>query len=126
MEEVGYDGAFTFKYSARPNTPALKLADGIQDEEKARRLQMLNKRQQEIQLRRNQRHLQQIVEAMVEGENQLKQQVIGRTSQNKTVNFTVPAGTQAPQPGQYVEVRVTKGYPNSLAGEMVAAGAERV
>ena len=39
LDEVGYDGIFSFKYSARPNTPALKYADGIPDEEKWRRLQ---------------------------------------------------------------------------------------
>ena len=42
---VGYDSAFTFKYSPRPNTPALQLEDAIPDEEKARRLAVVNEKQ---------------------------------------------------------------------------------
>ena len=42
LEAVGYDSAFTFKYSPRPNTPALRLDDAIPDEEKARRLAVVN------------------------------------------------------------------------------------
>ncbi|HVP64734.1 MAG TPA: tRNA (N6-isopentenyl adenosine(37)-C2)-methylthiotransferase MiaB, partial [candidate division Zixibacteria bacterium] len=41
MREVGYDGAFTFKYSPRPNTPAISLADSIPEDEKTRRLHLL-------------------------------------------------------------------------------------
>jgi len=126
MEEVGYDGAFTFKYSPRPNTPAITLADSIPDEEKSGRLQVLNKRQQEIQSFRNLRHLQETVEAMVEGANRLRQQVVGRTSQNKTVNFSLPGGVCSPQPGEYVSVLVTRTFPNSLAGEMLATEPGRV
>ena len=39
LDEVGYDGVFSFKYSPRPNTPALQYADSIPDAEKSRRLQ---------------------------------------------------------------------------------------
>jgi len=49
MEEVRYDGAFTFKYSPRPNTPSLKMADAIPEEEKSRRLAILMEKQREIQ-----------------------------------------------------------------------------
>ena len=57
LDEVGYDGVFSFKYSARPNTPSLKYADGISDEEKWRRLQALNAKQREIQSIRYRSHL---------------------------------------------------------------------
>ena len=53
LDEVGYDSVFTFKYSARPNTPALRLEDAIPDEEKARRLAVLNDRQKQIGAARN-------------------------------------------------------------------------
>jgi tRNA-2-methylthio-N6-dimethylallyladenosine synthase len=69
LDEVGYDSAFTFKYSPRPNTPALRFDDAIPDAEKARRLAVLNDKQRQISARRNQRHLGQIVEVMVEGKN---------------------------------------------------------
>jgi tRNA-2-methylthio-N6-dimethylallyladenosine synthase len=116
LDEVEYEGVFGFKYSPRPNTPALKLNDAISDEEKARRLSVLNERQREIQKRRNQRHLGSIVEVMVEGKNEARRQWIGRTSQNKVMNFIT--GRQL-TPGAYVSVVTTGCFPNSLIGEMV-------
>jgi tRNA-2-methylthio-N6-dimethylallyladenosine synthase len=55
---------------------------------------------------------------MVEGKNEARAQWIGRTSQNKTLNFTAPEGSTL-EPGYYVAARVTAAFPNSLAGEMV-------
>ncbi len=117
LHEVGYDGAFTFKYSPRPNTPALAMADSIADAEKARRLAILNDRQREIQKERYQKHLGETLEVMVEGKNG-RGQVVGRTSQNKTLNFTHKQLID-PAAGSYVQVRVTQTFPNSLVGEMV-------
>lgn len=116
LEEVEYDGIFGFKYSPRPNTPALKLEDAIPDQEKARRLAVLNERQREIQRKRNQRHLGSMVEVMVEGKNEVREQWIGRTSQNKVMNFT---SRQSLAPGAYVNVVTTGCFPNSLIGEMM-------
>src|SRR5713101_6460094 len=79
LDEVEYDGIFGFKYSPRPNTPSLKFEDAIPDEEKARRLSVLQEKQREIQRRRNERHLGQIAEVMVEGKNEARGQWIGRT-----------------------------------------------
>ena len=120
LDDVGYDGIFSFKYSARPNTPALKYADGIPEEEKWRRLQALNAKQREIQIVRFGSHLGEKIEVMVEGSNVARSQLIGRTSQNKTLNFTVPAGAAAPALGGYAQVLVTRTLPNSLVGEMVS------
>ena len=116
LDEVGYDSAFTFKYSPRPNTPALRLDDAIPDAEKSRRLAALNERQREISKHRNQRHIGEIVEVMVEGKNEARGQWVGRTSQIKVLNFTAPDGA-AFRTGSYVGVRVTKAFPNSLVGE---------
>src|SRR5437660_7400644 len=118
LEHVEYDGVFSFKYSARPNTPALKYADAISDEEKSRRLAVLQEKQREIQRRRYQRHVGQVMEVMVEGKNEARGQLIGRTSQNKVLNFTAPQPAQ-PAVGSYVPVAVTSSLPNSLLGEMV-------
>jgi len=117
MDAVGYDSAFTFKYSARPNTPALGLEDAIPDAEKARRLAVVNDRQKQIGARRNQRHVGQVLEVMVEGKNAARGQWVGRTSQIKVMNFTVLAGV-ALVTGSYVPVLVTGSFPNSLVGEM--------
>jgi tRNA-2-methylthio-N6-dimethylallyladenosine synthase len=117
LDVVGYDSVFTFKYSPRPNTPALRLEDAIPDAEKARRLATLNDKQKQIGARRNQRHVGQILEAMVEGKNAARGQWVGRTSQIKVLNFTAPSGVELAA-GSYVPVRVTGSFPNSLIGEM--------
>ena len=57
LDEVEFDSIFGFKYSPRPNTPSLKLEDAIPDEEKARRLIVLQEKQREIQRRSYQRHV---------------------------------------------------------------------
>jgi tRNA-2-methylthio-N6-dimethylallyladenosine synthase len=118
LDEVGYDSVFTFKYSPRPNTPSLALEDAIPDEEKARRLEVLMARQRDIQIVRYKKYIGTIVEVMVEGRNETRGQWIGRTSQNKTLNFIAPEGA-APKVGTYVPVRATASFPNSLVGEMV-------
>ena len=117
LETVGYDGVFGFKYSPRPNTPAIHMHDSITDEVKVQRLSILNDRQREIQRTNYQRHLDQTLEVMVEGHNTARGQVTGRSSQNKTVNFTCD---DTPAIGSYVDVRVTKIFPNSLVGEAVS------
>ena len=96
LDEVGYDGVFSFKYSPRPNTPALQYADSIPDAEKSRRLQVLQEHQRELQRVSYRRHLGQIIEVMVEGKNPARGQITGRTSQNKTLNFVVNG---RPEPG---------------------------
>lgn len=121
LDEARYDSLFSFKYSPRPNTPAVAYPDSIPDQEKSRRLAVLNARQKEISQAANKRHLGTTVEAMVEGHNQVRNQWIGRTSQNKIVNFTA-AESIKPEQGQYVQVRITSSYPNSLAGEFVSSG----
>jgi tRNA-2-methylthio-N6-dimethylallyladenosine synthase len=118
LNEVGYDGVFSFKYSSRPNTPALNLADTIPEQEKARRLEVLMTRQKEIQILRYRRYIGAEYEVMVEGSNEARGQWIGRTSQNKTLNFTAPENV-APRIGSYVPVLITGSFPNSLLGEMV-------
>jgi tRNA-2-methylthio-N6-dimethylallyladenosine synthase len=118
LDEVGYDAVFTFKYSPRPNTPSLALEDAIPDQEKSRRLEALMAQQKEIQITRYKKYIGTICEVMVEGRNEARGQWIGRTSQNKTLNFTAPEAA-APKVGTYVPVRATVSFPNSLLGEMV-------
>jgi tRNA-2-methylthio-N6-dimethylallyladenosine synthase len=118
LARVQYDGVFGFKYSPRPNTPALNMIDSIPDDEKARRLQVLLDRQREIQRANYASHLGEIVEVMVEGQNPARGQVVGRSSQNKPVNFT-SAQPIAPAPGSYCRVKITGTFPNSLVGEAI-------
>jgi tRNA-2-methylthio-N6-dimethylallyladenosine synthase len=120
LAEVGYDAVFAFKYSQRPNTPAIHMPDSIPEEEKSARLQVLLDRQRELQRGNYSRHIGHTLEVMVEGRLSARGQFPGRTTQNKTLNFTT---TQliAPAPGSYLPVHVTASFPNSLAGEAVGA-----
>ena len=122
LEEVGYDSLFSFKYSRRPNTAALVLADQVSEEEKGRRLTVLQERQRAIQVRRNAELVGAVEESMAEGYNHATGQWIGRTSQNRTLNFThalLPAPNGRTLLGSYLPIRVTRAGPNSLAGEAV-------
>ena len=118
LDEVGYDAVFTFKYSPRPNTPSLALDDAVPDQEKARGLETLMLHQKDIQITRYRNYIGETLEVMVEGKNEARKQWIGRTSHNKTLNFTAP-DTSIPQVGSYVKVKATQSFPNSLLGELV-------
>jgi tRNA-2-methylthio-N6-dimethylallyladenosine synthase len=120
LDEVGYDAVFAFQYSQRPNTPAVGMPDTVPDDIKAARLQRLMDAQRERQRISYERHMGQVMDVMVEGYNTQRGQITGRSSQNKTVNFT---STQLIRPalGSYVNVCITKTFPNSLVGEAVTA-----
>jgi tRNA-2-methylthio-N6-dimethylallyladenosine synthase len=94
------------------------LDDAIPEAEKSRRLDVLMSKQKEIQIKRYKKYIGSECEVMVEGHNDARAQWIGRTSQNKTLNFTAPEAA-SPAVGSYVPVRVTASFPNSLLGELV-------
>jgi tRNA-2-methylthio-N6-dimethylallyladenosine synthase len=118
LAEVQYDCVFAFRYSARPNTPSLVMIDSVPETEKADRLQVLLERQREIQRVNYSKQIGEIVEVMVEGINPGRGQISGRSSQNKPVNceWVQPI---APAPGNYLRVRITGAFPNSLVGHPV-------
>ena len=127
LDDVEYDSIFSFKFSPRPNTAAATMADAVPEEEKTRRLMILQEKQRAIQIRRNTALVGTEQEVLVEGRHEALQQWIGRTSQNRVVNFTGPGPEDAPEGaanekllGEYRRVRITRAGPNSLVGEMVA------
>jgi tRNA-2-methylthio-N6-dimethylallyladenosine synthase len=115
LDEVQYDSIFSFKYSPRPNTPARALGNQVSEEEKGRRLSILQEKQRSIQIRRNAELIGSVQEVLVEGRNDALGQWIGRTSQNRTLNFTHPGNGSLL--GKYLNVLVTRAGPNSLVGE---------
>jgi tRNA-2-methylthio-N6-dimethylallyladenosine synthase len=119
LDEVQYDSLFSFKYSPRPNTAALSMGDQIPEEEKTRRIMIVQERQRAIQIRRNSETIGAVEEVHVEGRNQATEQWIGRTSQNRTLNFAHENGNDENLTGRYLKVRVTRAGPNSLVGESV-------
>ncbi|MBI1791382.1 MAG: tRNA (N6-isopentenyl adenosine(37)-C2)-methylthiotransferase MiaB [Acidobacteria bacterium] len=116
LDEVEYDSLFSFKYSPRPNTAALAMGDQIPEAEKTLRLMILVEKQRAIQIRRNSELIGCVEEVLVEGRHEALGQWIGRTAQNRTLNFT--GGGEA-LVGRYLPVRVTRAGPNSLVGEAV-------
>jgi tRNA-2-methylthio-N6-dimethylallyladenosine synthase len=115
LDLAQYDGAFSFKYSPRPNTPSLKMEDAIPEEEKSRRLAILMERQRQIQRVRNEKLIGKTFEVMVEGKSRREHQWSGHTSANKVVNFT---SRREESLGDYVQVAVSGATPNSLVGEV--------
>jgi tRNA-2-methylthio-N6-dimethylallyladenosine synthase len=114
LDRAGYDGVFAFKYSPRPNTPALEWPDQIPEPEKSRRLALLIDRQRQIQIERNGKLVGSTVEVLVDGRHEARGQWNGRTSGNRVVNFTSPMPDLL---GQYAQVMIFQAGPNSLVGE---------
>ncbi len=116
IDTVGYDGLFSFKYSPRPNTSAAKLPDAIPEDEKSRRLAVLQERQRLIQTARNEKLIGQTFEVLVDMHHKARDQWAGRSSGNRVLNFTSPHQSLL---GQYVQVKVSRAAPNSLVGEQI-------
>ncbi len=106
MREVGYDFAFMFKYSERPDTFAAKnLADDVPEDVKGARLVEIINLQSELSLMRNKQDVGKTFEVLVEGASKRSDQMLcGRTSQNKMCVF--PRSNYST--GDYVKVRVTE------------------
>ncbi len=117
MDAVEYDGIFSFKYSPRPNTPAIHLEDAISEEEKGRRLMHLVEHQRTILIRNNASYVGSVEEVHVEHFNIATGQWVGKSMQHKTVNFTHPDGPAARLEGTYLDVLVTRSGVASLVGE---------
>jgi tRNA-2-methylthio-N6-dimethylallyladenosine synthase len=114
LDEVGYDGVFSFTYSPRPNTSASSMPDAVPDEEKRKRLAILQERQRKIQLARNETLVGREYEVLVDAYHPARGQWAGRTTSNRVVNFVSPRENLL---GEYVSVRVTRAGPNSLVAE---------
>lgn len=116
VEAVGFDGLFSFTYSPRPGTTALRLADDVPEEEKRRRLHVLNARQQAWQHRRHESLVGQTEEVLVEtldGDGR----VSGRTPHFRIVHFDGPAELV----GRVARVEITDAGPNALQGRLSQA-----
>ena len=117
MREVGYDSAFMFKYSERPGTYASKhLPDDVPEDVKIRRLNELIALQTEISAQQNKKDEGREFDVLVEGfSKRSRQQLCGRTEQNKMVVFDKGAH----HIGETVRVRITGSTSATLLGEEV-------
>ncbi|MBA6223943.1 MULTISPECIES: tRNA (N6-isopentenyl adenosine(37)-C2)-methylthiotransferase MiaB [unclassified Colwellia] len=121
IKAVDFDLSFSFIYSARPGTPAADMVDDISDETKKQRLQILQDRisQQALQIARHMLDTEQRI--LVEGPSKKNpMELRGRTENNRIVNFVAPHTVI----GQFVDVKITDVYANSLRGELVRQESE--
>lgn len=117
MREVGYDSAFLFKYSERPGTYASKhLADDVPEEVKIRRLQGMIDLQNQLSDESNKRDIGKVFEVLIEGfSKRSREQLFGRTSQNKVVIFD----KQNFKVGQFIRVKIERATSATLFGTPV-------
>ena len=116
LDQSQYDGIFSFKYSPRPNTSAMHMPEAIPEEEKSLRLAILNERQRQIQIARNEKLVGVAYEVLVDGRHAARNQWAGRSTSNRMINFTSPRENLL---GEYVQVKVLRAGPNSLVGEHI-------
>jgi tRNA-2-methylthio-N6-dimethylallyladenosine synthase len=112
LDEVQYDYAFSFKYSARPNTEALAFQDDVPEDEKGTRLGVLQERQKLIQYNKNSAYMDQEMEILVDDRAKSRYALSGRTTTNKVVNFDGPLSLL----GKIVSVKIEGFSANSLKG----------
>jgi tRNA-2-methylthio-N6-dimethylallyladenosine synthase len=119
VEEVGYDGAFTFVYSPRAGTEAAAMAEQVPDELKRDRIERLVHVVQRIAAERNAGRVGNVEEVLVEGPSRTEPDLLrGRTRRNTTVNFTGEAA-----PGEIVPVEIAGATSTTLRGTHLAAAA---
>jgi tRNA-2-methylthio-N6-dimethylallyladenosine synthase len=117
VEEVGYDGAFTFVFSPRAGTEAATMPDQVPEDVKRDRIERLIDVVQRVAERRNRSRVGTVEEVLVEGRSRTDDALLrGRTRRNTTVNFSGDAG-----PGELVAVEISSATSTTLRGSVVAA-----
>src|SRR5213080_3095057 len=112
VEEVGFDGAFTFVFSPRRGTEAATMPDQVPDEVKSERIERLIELCQRVALERNAARVGGVEQVLVEGPSRTDPSLLrGRTRRNTTVNFAGNA-----QPGELVDVRIEGATSTTLRG----------
>ncbi|MDF2179364.1 tRNA (N6-isopentenyl adenosine(37)-C2)-methylthiotransferase MiaB [Aliiglaciecola sp. CAU 1673] len=116
IQAIDYDLSFSFIYSARPGTPAADLPDDVSEETKKQRLYLLQQRinQQALRIARGMVGTEQRI--LVEGPSRKDlMELSGRTENNRVVNFE----GSPDMIGEFVDVRITDVFANSLRGEVI-------
>ena len=120
IDEIGFDGSFSFIYSSRPGTPAAELDDPVPQETKLRWLARLQKRIDEQAQALSLAMVGSVQRILVEGPSKKDaNDFAGRTDNNRVVNFPAHSPNRDRLIGQFVEVTITAALPHSLRGEIV-------
>ena len=118
IDDVNFDGGYSFLYSPRPGTPAADLADGTPHEVKQQRLMRLQTRIQEQQDVWSSRMVGSVQRVLVEGPARKNaSELAGRADNNRVVNFAAPSHLI----GQFVTVTITEVRAHSLRGQILSA-----
>jgi len=118
VDEIGFDGAFSFAYSARPGTPAAQLPDQVSSEVSRARLARLQALLDAQYRARSEQMVGTRQRVLVTGSAAKNvRELAARTDNNRVVNF---AGEEA-SIDSYVDVLITAALPHSLRGELTAA-----
>lgn len=120
VQEVLFDGLFSFKYSDRAGTVAEKMGDKVSEQAKTYRLEALQALQREITLQKNRAQEGKILEVLVDGPGKRSGQITGRSGTNRVVNFKGDSSMI----GRFVKVMITEGLANSLRGNFLACAVE--
>ncbi|HWM14071.1 MAG TPA: tRNA (N6-isopentenyl adenosine(37)-C2)-methylthiotransferase MiaB [Gaiellaceae bacterium] len=116
VEEVRYDGAFTFVFSPRAGTEAATMPEQVPEDVKRNRIERLVEVVQRIAHERNEARVGGVEEVLVEGPSRTDPEVLrGRTRRNTTVNFRGSA-----RPGELVAVRIESATSTTLRGTEAA------
>lgn len=116
MRSVEFDSAFMFKYSERKHTLAeRKYSDDVSEEDKTSRITRLVDLQRKMSFKRNNAHLGEVFEVLVEGRGKKPDQLLGRNDGNKIVVFP----DNGARVGEFVNIRIDEVTPNTLIGESV-------
>jgi tRNA-2-methylthio-N6-dimethylallyladenosine synthase len=116
VEQVGFDGAFTFVFSPRRGTEAASMPEQVPEEIKRRRIEELVEVVQRVAATRNRERIGRVEEVLVEGQSRTDPALLrGRTRRNTTVNFRGRAA-----PGDLVEVRIEEATSTTLRGTETA------
>jgi tRNA-2-methylthio-N6-dimethylallyladenosine synthase len=127
IEEVGFAGAYSFKYSPRPGTPAAEMADQVPEDEKHERLQRLQRAIERQQTAFNANCLGRSFEVLFERSGRYPGQIVGRSPYLQTVQVQSeqvrnPQGSgSAVAIGDVAAVTVTELSANSLFGTLAGA-----
>lgn len=123
VEQSRFAASFTFQYSKRPGTPAAEFADQLPKDVVQERYERLLKQVNEIAWLENQKLIGTEVEVLVANNEGRKDaatnRLSGRARDNRLVHIGLPAGVEAPRPGDLVTVKVTEAAPYHLIADAV-------
>jgi tRNA-2-methylthio-N6-dimethylallyladenosine synthase len=126
IDEIKFDGAFSFVYSRRPGTPAASLHDDTPQDVKLKRLQRMQKVLEAQSTAVSESMVGTVQRVLVEGVSRKDaSELMGRTDNNRVVNFPAPPTLGERLIGQFIDLRITRAMHFTLRGEVVGVDAAR-